>query len=559
MAKLFNEVRALNGVMQLTGDGMKFFNNAMVQINGSAGASEAAYKKMVGTFENQSQMLINTAKVTLIDVGTRLEPVAAGISGSLAQVLGAIDTGIKNGAFDPLFKMLDQAGADLKVWLAGVAKALPDALQGLDFSKLLNAFNGLGESFLKYFDGLDLTKVKDLHDFIQQIIDGIAGLIRVTEGMVEGFRPFFMGIKNFLIAVASSDEETKKMIGTIMSLGKVIQEAGLAVSGALVAMDQYGGIVKGVVNIIAGGVQIIYNFAQQLYSLDKIVTAVATGKFSEVPVIFEKMRENGDDAYRGVEKIAKGFGQLAGESDKTGTAVKKVSTELKNVPAETNAKVDVNVKTTTDQPSLDAAHKTVQDKFASGQNVKVTPNLDGTSTIEVVKKFNAAIPAEKKVNVKPDITQTAINEIKEKSAIVQKSIEWKAKIDIAQIESATKIMEAAFKSVDNTIGDTGKAMTSLTGTYAELLTAGRGGTAFVEQMIRDENERRDKALKMQEELVEAQVNNLEARTQAMRNGQAMIQIDGAGLQPHLEAFMFEILGAIQMRANAEGAQFLVGI
>ena len=558
MAKLFSEVRALNGVMQLTGDGMKFFNDAMVQINSSTGASEAAYKKMVATFENQSQMLINTAKVTLIDVGSRLEPVAAGISGSLAQVLSGIDAGIKAGAFDPLFKMLDEAGAELKVWLSGVAKALPDAMKGLDFSKLLDAFNGLGEAFSAYFGDMDLTKVEDLNDFIQQIINGIAGLIRVTEGMVEGFRPFFEGIRNFLISVASSDAETQKMIGTIMSLGKVVQEAGLAVAAALVAMDEYGGVVKGVINIVAGGVQIIWNFAQQIYYLDQVAGAVATGKFSEIPVIFQKMRDNGDDAFRGVEKIVKGFGQLAGESDRTETAVKKVSTELKNVPGETKAKVDVSVKTTADQLSLDAAHKTVKDKFAPGQKTTITTNLDGTTTVEASGKLSAAFPKEKKVEVKPEISPTALAEIKEKSAIIQKSIEWKAKVDIAQIESATKKMEAAFKSVDATVADTGKTLTSLTSTYADLYKAG-SGTNFVERMIREEGERRDRALTMQEDLVEAQTKNLDARTEAMRGGEAMIQIDGQGLQPHLEAFMFEILSAIQVQANAEGAQFLVGI
>jgi hypothetical protein len=39
----------------------------------------------------------------------------------------------------------------------------------------------------------------------------------------------------------------------------------------------------------------------------------------------------------------------------------------------------------------------------------------------------------------------------------------------------------------------------------------------------------------------------------------MISIDGKGLQPHLEAFMFEILSAIQVKANAEGMKMLVGL
>jgi len=149
-------------------------------------------------------------------------------------------------------------------------------------------------------------------------------------------------------------------------------------------------------------------------------------------------------------------------------------------------------------------------------------------------------------------------EINAKSAIVQKSLEWKAKVDIAQIESATKMMEAAFKSVDFTVADTGKTVTSLTSTYADLYKAG-SGTNFVERMIREESDRRDRALTMQEDLVEAQTKNLDARTEAMQGGKAMIEIDGAGLQPHLESFMFEILSAIQIRANAEGAQYLVGI
>jgi len=42
-------------------------------------------------------------------------------------------------------------------------------------------------------------------------------------------------------------------------------------------------------------------------------------------------------------------------------------------------------------------------------------------------------------------------------------------------------------------------------------------------------------------------------------GDALITIDGAGLQPHLEGFMWEILEAIQIRATSEGAEFLLGI
>ena len=37
-----------------------------------------------------------------------------------------------------------------------------------------------------------------------------------------------------------------------------------------------------------------------------------------------------------------------------------------------------------------------------------------------------------------------------------------------------------------------------------------------------------------------------------------IKITGDGLQPHLEAFMWEILKAIQVRVNADGLKMLLG-
>jgi hypothetical protein len=253
------------------------------------------------------------------------------------------------------------------------------------------------------------------------------------------------------------------------------------------------------------------------------------------------------------QKTRDAFDGQGAAVDNTKTRIGDYKKVIDGLPTE--KKTTVSVLTKTDQEALDAAHKTVKDKFAPGQKTTITTNLDGTTTIDTANKMAAAFPKEKKVEVKPEISPTALAEIKEKSAIIQKSIEWKAKVDIAQIESATKIMEAAFKSVDATVADTGKTLTS---TYADLYKAG-SDTNFVERMIREEGERRDRALDMQEDLVEAQTKNLDARTEAMRSGEAMIQIDGAGLQPHLEAFMFEILSAIQIRANAEGAQYLVGI
>lgn len=82
--------------------------------------------------------------------------------------------------------------------------------------------------------------------------------------------------------------------------------------------------------------------------------------------------------------------------------------------------------------------------------------------------------------------------------------------------------------------------------------------SLVKSQIESENKARADAFKLQSEVAKEQIASLRARTRAMENGQAMIQIDGAGLQPHLEGFMWEILRTLQTRVNQDGLEMLVG-
>ena len=75
--------------------------------------------------------------------------------------------------------------------------------------------------------------------------------------------------------------------------------------------------------------------------------------------------------------------------------------------------------------------------------------------------------------------------------------------------------------------------------------------------IRKENELREKAFELQEKMTKAQIEEIKARTRQISKGDALIKVDGTGLQPHLEAFMFEILREIQVRVNADGEEMLL--
>jgi predicted DNA-binding ribbon-helix-helix protein len=74
-----------------------------------------------------------------------------------------------------------------------------------------------------------------------------------------------------------------------------------------------------------------------------------------------------------------------------------------------------------------------------------------------------------------------------------------------------------------------------------------------------ENRRRQDALDLQKRLAEAEIARIDAQTRSLERGDALIRIDGSGLAPELEAFMWKILSAIRARANAEFADYLLGI
>jgi TP901 family phage tail tape measure protein len=140
-----------------------------------------------------------------------------------------------------------------------------------------------------------------------------------------------------------------------------------------------------------------------------------------------------------------------------------------------------------------------------------------------------------------------------------KFMEFRVQLDIAQLEANAKIVTATFESLNATMESTGEvigdalgALGAVEGFYGlEILEV-------IEQQLEIENKLRQEAAELQKDLTRATIEQLEAQTRAMDRGDALIKIDGAGLQPHLEAFMWEILRAIQVRVNADGLAMLLG-
>lgn len=136
-------------------------------------------------------------------------------------------------------------------------------------------------------------------------------------------------------------------------------------------------------------------------------------------------------------------------------------------------------------------------------------------------------------------------------------IEAKVTLDVAQLEADTRKAEAIIDSLSTSITSTGNLLGDLFKSLDNTKLSG-SDLSLVKSQIESENKARADAFKLQSEVAKEQIASLRARTRAMENGQAMIQIDGAGLQPHLEGFMWEILRTLQTRVNQDGLEMLVG-
>ncbi len=161
----------------------------------------------------------------------------------------------------------------------------------------------------------------------------------------------------------------------------------------------------------------------------------------------------------------------------------------------------------------------------------------------------------KEINVKPSVD---LDFYKAETDRLSTIFEFKAKIDTAQIQADTERIKAAFSSVSDSISSTGDVLSSLFGdiSQGDLDIA----TRFqIEDQIREENKRREESLELQKKLTEEQIKVMQARTDALGRGEGLITVDGAGLQPHLEAIMWEILSAVQLRVNEEYSEFLLAL
>jgi TP901 family phage tail tape measure protein len=553
MAQLFGSVEALNSVVMLAADKTGKFKEALAAMGTATGATQAAYDKMANQFDAINQRLANSFNVTLVEIGDRLMPRYGEIAGALGDLMKGIRVGVDSGAFDPLFQYLDSVGSAIAQQLAGIAKAFPEAMKMIDFQGLVDALRQLGAAFGEYLGGLDLTAPKDLAAVIQFLIDGVTGLVRITTGMVEAFRPFVQQIADFVVGMAQADKETQETMGAVLAFAKAIQTAGLAFVGVILAAEEFQVSIAGAFNVVAGSAQVLFNVVQMVIGGVKLMLITLFQGFvdfidfismgmipglKDVSKTFDQqisgsIKDLGgdfEDMKRGLGKVVDGFSDVADSAGKGTQGAEKLRDRLKDIGETT---VEPKIVPRLDEPATEKAARAAATKVAE------------------------VLPPEKKIEVKPKVDQEALARLKEQSAIVQKTIEWSAKIRIAEVEAGVKALAAAFSNLDARVASTGTTLTDMMkGLGDENLSWAQ--SSMIENMMREEAKHRAEAMKQSQKLTEQQILLNELRIKAMEDGGAEIRVSADGLKPHLEMILWEVLEAVQIRASQNQAEFLLG-
>lgn len=172
----------------------------------------------------------------------------------------------------------------------------------------------------------------------------------------------------------------------------------------------------------------------------------------------------------------------------------------------------------------------------------------GDSASDQAKKVSDATKAANDYKVK-------MEEIASNERI--KTIEAVVSLNVEQLKADVERVKSTFASIDTTIKSTGDLLGSLFGNLVG--TDDPFKATKIESQIALENERRQKALDIQKQLAEAEIERIQAQTRALDRGDAIIKIDGTGLEPELEAFMWQILKKIRVRANADYSDYLLGL
>ena len=495
------------------------FRNTLKLVTGSA---DAAQKEL--------NFITNTANRLGIEVrgaSSAYASFAAAAKGTAAEGEGS----------RKVFEGFATAFAALGISSADVNGAFVQLAQGVSKGKFeLDDLKSVAERlpgfFITFASALGVTN-EEFFDLISKGKIGIPELLKVAEALKTQFGSAdFSSFNNELARLKNSITDAQLTIGdagAFRLLVKAIEGTTVVVTGSTTAIVLFAETLGTTVAAIISTSSTLSDFVK-----GNITLAEAQKRNTEEADRFKTaIGQSFDKAAKSVDGLVPKFLGLEDATKKTGAASAGMAISLGDEEKAMLAQVK------SAQELTDAKGK-VKDKSAELAKQQLAEEKLYFQVTKAAQDYAAKLEG------------IASNER-------IKIIESRVKLEIAQAVADAQKFEAAVKSLATTVEASSNVISSIFGAFGDVEGFyGLDKLKIIKDQLETENKIRDKALDLQRQLIESQIDLNNARTASFQRGNALIQIDGKGLQPHLEAFMWEILKTIQTRVNQDGLELLVG-
>jgi TP901 family phage tail tape measure protein len=531
--------------------------------------------------------------------------------GEVAGVFYTLAQEVQKGTFDPIFQVLGDFGRDAEAALRAIAQNLPGALSQVEWDGFLDSLERLKDRALALFQAIfpeDLSTADGLADAIQKIVNAWEVLNNVTSGILQAWEPVFNAVGRLIEEfgraegpIAKFADEIGRMLGSAQVFDMLIEKFGIV--GATAARMVIDGLdpAHEAITDISGASDHANAYLRDSRTLGEQLTdafARFGGSARAAADGTDSLGASVDRAGGHLEAAAGQAGALAGElngipTDKriqieamgvegvrsmieqTGYALDQIPEEVitylagaTDTASWARAWQEIESAFMEDRPvnisaiigsSVPAAAAYMDDAFEKDYDAGVKATPDAPSLTRTKEQLDV-VAQDREAKIQLEVDKLKLDELKAQFDLMGKAVEWKAKLDIAHVEAGAQTMQAAFSTLGaglqssaDIISAAFGAISSFEGPHSQINTDRAFG------IIDREMDLRERMWSKTSELISVQMRYMEALIRRMSRGDALVKVDGAGLQPHLEAFMWEILKEIQVRVNEEGHAMLFGI
>jgi TP901 family phage tail tape measure protein len=555
MVEVFN---GLNKSTEVTSVAMKSAGSAAKEVAIRLAEPEVVLKKFMTGIENLG-----------IAIGGKFKDSLTGIVSGGVEIEKTLSKLIDDGTFAPIFDALNKFALQAKDYLSAIAKNLPAVMKQIDWTGVINSFDNLGSSvsgaFKAIFGNLDLTTVEGLKTFIQKLVDAFAALNNVTAGVIDGMRPLFSIIGEGIDQFGNMNTGVADLVGNILGMAKsfyITTTYLQPMSDVFTVLASSFYIAPKIMTLVSS----LRTMEVGMFTLNATMMAsplavgafavsagVAVGALAQyIPGVTEAGEKVGAWVYDLVSgtKTQEAFASTTDDTTKT---VKKFGETVKTTQAIGGVNLDLSVA------DVSEPLKKITEVSKSLATIPATKTVKASLDKDAAKKLKAEakeIETALEWKAKVDITQ-----IEEQSKVMQKALEIKGKIDVAELEEGTKRITAAFESVNNTITVTGNTIQSIVGSIASLDSEDykSGGASMIWAIASQQMSSQKDAVAAQVRLIDEQIEMSKSKRKRMEAGEGLISIKADGMEPEIQAFMWKILSKIQVRVNEAGSEMLLGI